>query len=282
MKWNDMKVSAAMFLALAGCSDGGASETSTKENDPPKMSAETGDATTTNSVGGATTGAEAAPMGGGGATAGSGGSGETGGSDAMGTGGDTSDGWVPIFDGLTTDGWEPHAREPSVLEVVDGELHLDSARNLWVVYHPLEMSDFEAEAEVLFPEGASEAFNTGFGFRMPTDASSLPTGGYQLDLDNGDPSITGALHVVATTYVFPPGGNRQNAAFAAATDDLFDPSEWIRMRVRAEGDHIQLWVNDQLVSDVTYEGRTSGAFGIQHHGGPSGTARFRNLRAREL
>ena len=56
--------------------------------------------------------------------------------------------WIPLFDGKTTQGWTPRAKVES-FEAKDGELHLFSKVNVWVV-SDLKMADFEVEAEHLF------------------------------------------------------------------------------------------------------------------------------------
>ena len=54
--------------------------------------------------------------------------------------------WTPLFDGKTTKGWTPRAKVES-FKAVDGELHLSSKINVWVV-SDLQMGDFVVELEV--------------------------------------------------------------------------------------------------------------------------------------
>ena len=58
-------------------------------------------------------------------------------------------GWVPLFDGQSAKGWTPRGRADR-LEAVNGELHLFSTVNVWVV-SDVQMADFEVEAEVNSP-----------------------------------------------------------------------------------------------------------------------------------
>ena len=40
--------------------------------------------------------------------------------------------WSPLFDGKSTQGWDPRAKVET-FKAVDGELHLSSQVNVWVV-----------------------------------------------------------------------------------------------------------------------------------------------------
>ena len=56
--------------------------------------------------------------------------------------------WTPLFDGKSIKGWEPRAKVES-FKAVNGELHLTSNVNVWVV-SDLQLGDFVAELEVKF------------------------------------------------------------------------------------------------------------------------------------
>ena len=74
--------------------------------------------------------------------------------------------WTPLFDGKSTQGWEPRAKVET-FKAVDGELHLSSQVNVWVVSE-LQMGDFEVETEVMIPQ-ENKGFNSGLGFRLIGD-----------------------------------------------------------------------------------------------------------------
>jgi hypothetical protein len=70
----------------------------------------------------------------------------------------------------------------------------------------------------------------------------------------------------------------------------FKDGEWNKYRILAKGSNIKVWVNDQMVSDLTdeekFESHPRGFIGLQVHGignnpGPF-TAAWRNLRIREF
>ena len=57
---------------------------------------------------------------------------------------------------------------------------------------------------------------------------------------------------------------------------------WNNYRIRCRGEHLQIYVNDVLITDVYDSTDASGPIGIQHHGEKGQTYKFRNLRIREL
>ena len=76
-------------------------------------------------------------------------------------------GWVSLFDGNTANGWTPRG-EVEFLKAVDGELHLYSTKNVWVV-SDAHATDFEAQLEVKLPaqsESKGDHFNSGLGFQL--------------------------------------------------------------------------------------------------------------------
>ena len=57
--------------------------------------------------------------------------------------------------------------------------------------------------------------------------------------------------------------------FLAMNEDksIVDREGWNTMKVRAEGDHIQIWLNGHKVADVHDDTTDSGKFGFQIHPG---------------
>ena len=86
--------------------------------------------------------------------------------------------WTPLFNGKSTKGWTPRAKVDS-FKAVDGELHLSSKVNVWVV-SDLQMGDFVAELEVKIPAD-HKGSNSGLGFRLIGDTGKPK--GYQCEHD---------------------------------------------------------------------------------------------------
>jgi hypothetical protein len=181
--------------------------------------------------------------------------------------------WTPLFDGKSTKGWEPRAKVDS-FKAVDGELHLFSKVNVWVV-SDLQMSDFVVETQVKIPLDY-KGFNSGLGFRLIGDKGKPK--GYQCEIDRGKPA--GVYGIGMGGWLFPKGAE-QTAAYQKAVKGLFKPEAWNHFRVEAKGPRIRTYLNGKLIAEVEHGQSLKGKFGIQHHG-KGGTVKFRNLRVREL
>jgi len=181
--------------------------------------------------------------------------------------------WKLLFDGKSTKGWEPRAKIES-FKAVDGELHLVSKVNVWVV-SDVKLSDFVAELEVKIPQENS-GFNSGLGFRLIGDKGKPK--GYQCEIDRSKP---GGVYGIGMGGWLYPKGKEQTDAYNKAAKGLFKPEEWNHFKVEAKGPLIRTWLNGKLIADLEHKQSLKGHFGIQHHG-KGGTVKFRNLRVREL
>jgi hypothetical protein len=178
--------------------------------------------------------------------------------------------WIPLFDGKTTQGWNPRAKVES-FKAVNGELRLLSKVNVWVL-NDLEMNDFEAECEVKIPLDY-EKFNSGLGFRL-TGKSGKPKG-YQFEIDRNKP---GAVYGIGLGgWLYPK--KEQEAEYTNRSKNLFKLTEWNHVRIFCKGPSIKTFLNQKMIAEITDSQSISGTFGIQHHG-KGGTVAFRNIRAR--
>ena len=181
--------------------------------------------------------------------------------------------WTPLFDGKSIKGWEPRAKVES-FKAVNGELHLTSNVNVWVV-SDLQLGDFVAELEVKIPQ-ENTGFNSGLGFRLIGDKGKPK--GYQCEIDRKKP---GGVYGIGMGGWLYPKGKEQTESYNKKAKNLFKPKEWNHFKVEAKGPHIRTWLNNKLIAEIEHKQSLKGRFGIQHHG-KGGTAKFRNLRVREL
>lgn len=187
---------------------------------------------------------------------------------------DESEGWTPLFDGTSTEGWTPRAKV-TTFEAKNGELHLISDVNVWVV-SDLKLADFIVEAEVMLPPADERGgFNSGLAFRC-TGESGKPKG-YQCEIDLSKPG--GVFGIGLGGWLFPKKG--EEAEYKKRAGDAFKPDDWNQLRVECRGARIKTFVNGKLIADFEDSQSLEGYFGIQHHG-KGGLVKFRNLRAKAL
>jgi len=190
-----------------------------------------------------------------------------------------SEGFTPLFDGETLDGWH-NPYKWGEAKVVDGEIQLTGDKKFFLVTDK-EYGDFIFEGEVLLPEGRA---NSGFMFRAHAEPGKVF--GYQTEVD-GDPGRmwSGGLYDEGRRgwFISPIKGDKESeAAFRKRAGDTFKRDDWNTYRITCKGNKITIEVNGVVTTDVEDDKDASGVVGIQHHGEKGQTYRFRNLRIKEL
>lgn len=189
-------------------------------------------------------------------------------------------GWVSLFDGKSAKGWTPRG-EVEFLKAVNGELHLYSKKNVWVVSNA-QATNFEAQLEVKLPVQAEEKgdhFNSGLGFRLIGEKGKPK--GYQCEIERAAAGKNGGVYGIGFGGWLHPKGAEQTAKLKAETQGLFSDENWNKVHVRVVGDRAQTWVNGQKISDLRGIKEHRGRLGIQHHGS-GGTVKFRSLSFRPV
>ena len=185
--------------------------------------------------------------------------------------------WIDLFAENSTEGWTPRG-EVEKFEIVDGEVHLFSKKNVWVV-SDRKMKDFEVSVEVKLPEDAEATkLNTGLGFRLQGETGKPK--GYQCEIMEPVPGKNGGVYGIGMGGWLYPGKDEEKK-FQEAIDGQIKRGEWNTYRVVCQGSTIQTFVNGNPISSLEDDQSLEGSFGIQHHG-KGGTIRFRNLKARAL
>ena len=189
------------------------------------------------------------------------------------------DGFKPLFDGKTLEGWKNPYKHGEA-KVVDGEIHL-IANNKFFLVTEKTYGDFVFEGEVLLPEGKA---NSGFMFRAHAEPGKVY--GYQSEVD-GDPNRawSGGLYDEGRRawFISPIKGNKESEeAFRKRAGDTFKRNDWNTYRITCKGNRITIEVNGVVTTDVEDDKDASGVIGIQHHGEKGQTYKFRNLRIKEL
>ena len=204
------------------------------------------------------------------------------------------DGFTPIFNGQNLSGWHSsrtniHGTTPNFFVMhgllVGTQSPLGSGG---ILITDRKYKNFELYMEVKPDWGC----DSGLFFRATEDGVAyqvtldyLPTG--MLGNVNGENGLAG---VGGARGAAPPANQKRGALF----DDIkaWKREEWNVVRVRVEGEtpHVQMWVNDAIVTDFTDVKNNAamweGPIAIQVHGllrwRPGGLWRWRNIGIKEL
>lgn len=163
----------------------------------------------------------------------------------------SDEGWRPLFDGKDLSGWFATGLARWHVEngVIVGEAGMGH------LFTEASFTDFEVRLMVRvrpFKEDSPMRPNNGVYFRAqpnPDNPNNWPIG-YEAQVFNhlGSDYITGSLY------------NRVRASRLLTRD-----GDWFAMRIRAKGDHIQIFVNGQKVVDARNSDFQSGRIALQCH-----------------
>ncbi len=183
---------------------------------------------------------------------------------------------VAISDGKTLDGWEGNTNYWRVEDgaIVAGRLERKQPHNDFLATKK-EFGNFELRLQYKI-EGSNGFVNGGVQFRSQRVPNDFEVSGYQADLGA---DTDGNLYDESRR-------NRNLVAVEKATrEKVLKQGEWNDYRIRAEGAHIQLWLNgaqtvDYMESDETMS--RHGIIALQIHGGAYTKVQYRNLVITEL
>jgi hypothetical protein len=158
-------------------------------------------------------------------------------------------GFVRIFNGKDLTGWELSGGARWVIE--DGAIVGTQGDN----YAPGDLftKDTYKDFELITTYRVKWPCNTGIWFRYQS-----PSKAYQADiLEYKNPECySGSLYCPGKMFI---AMNRDKA--------IVNRDGWNTMKVRAEGDHIQIWLNGRQVAEVHDDTTDSGKIGFQVHPG---------------
>lgn len=225
----------------------------------------------------------------------------------------TDNGFVKIFDGKTLNGW---VGDSTYWRVENGSLvgEITPAtllkRNTFIIWQGGKPADFELTLEFKI----SKEGNSGINYRSePLVDIPHALKGYQADIDGAN-RYTGQNYEergrttlayrgeIVTVNVLPNTSselkdNIKNNAWLLRTvtgqlgdrDSLkthIKSEDWNKVRLVANGNRLQHYVNNVLMSDVTdndkVNGKSSGMLGVQVHVGPPMKVEFRNIMLRQM
>lgn len=220
-------------------------------------------------------------------------------SDLFGAGG-TPDGFVPIFDGKTLQGWDGN---PKLWKVEDGAITGTTSdddpieANTFIIWKGGKVANFEMEFDYKIIKG-----NSGVQYRsfMLKDRGKWAVGGYQADFEAGK-KFSGILYGEQFRGVLAKRGEktelvRNGGKFevkkigeVGKSDEIqknIKHEDWNKYHVSAKGFHFIHKINGMVSCDCTDKDekmrRKDGIIAFQVHKGPAMKVQFRNIRVKML
>ncbi|MGC1274356.1 MAG: family 16 glycoside hydrolase [Planctomycetaceae bacterium] len=207
-----------------------------------------------------------------------------------------ADGFMPIFDGKSLDGWDGN---PELWSVEDGAITGRTTdenpikANSFLVWRDGEVGDFELKLEYKIVGG-----NSGIQYRSKemTDAKWV-IGGYQADFEAGDTYSginydergRGILAQRGQKTRINDDGKPEVLETFADTKELqakINKEDWNEYHVIADGftftHKINGHVTSIVVDDDESDREATGLLALQVHTGPPMTVQFRNIRLKRL
>jgi len=180
------------------------------------------------------------------------------------------EGWVPLFDGKSLEGWKASEKAES-FSVRDGMICVESGRSHLYYDGPVQnhnFRNFELKLEVMTKPGG----NSGVYFHTEFQPTGWPAKGFecQVNQTHPDPKKTGSLY------------NIKNVMNTSPVKD----NEWWTYHITVKGMQVVIKVNDKVVTEYTFPDDatrkpTSGTFCIQAHD-PKSKVYYRNILVRPL
>jgi hypothetical protein len=181
---------------------------------------------------------------------------------------------VAIFNGKTLDGWEGNLKIFRAQDgaIVGGSLNDKVVRNEFLCT-TRTYSDFDLRLKFkLLGKGA----NAGVQFRTKRIPNHHEVSGYQADMGDG---WWGALYDESRRNKVLQGPDQAKMRTVVRSGD------WNDYRIRADGKHIQLWINGMQTVDYTESDPNIEATGVicpQIHGGPPSEAWYTDITIVDL
>jgi hypothetical protein len=181
---------------------------------------------------------------------------------------------TPIFNGKDLSGWK--AIGSAEWKVEDGVIsggQFGNPKKSGLLATETAYANFDLELEFMIDEHGK--YNSGVYIRK--DLTKKPSPAYQVNIGRGAGGEYIGLHY------------KDWLSKGDEKDEIRKKLVWNQMRIRAEGNRIQVWLNGRQIVDHTDamarpELSKSGAIAFQTYGaeGHAGWVKFRNIRIAEL
>ncbi len=207
------------------------------------------------------------------------------------------EGFRPIFDGKTLDGWDGNPKLWRVEKgTITGETTAENPAkaNTFLIWRGGKPANFELKAEFCMPNPGFA--NSGIQIRSWEGPEKWRVSGYQPDME-GEDKYTGFCYGENYRGILAERGQKVviGADHKPKVVEQFGDSKelakaikkhgWNEYHIIAQGNHIIEKINGHLMCEVTDEdtvARKDGIIALQIHAGPPMKVQFRNIRLKEL
>lgn len=182
-----------------------------------------------------------------------------------------AEGFVPLFDGKTLDGWQP--LPGGTWEVVDGAIvgsQEASESRHGILLSRQTYGDFVLRLKFKSIDG-----NSGLYFRTQPVDHAVAVKGFQAEIDAAGNDIGGLYETLGRAWVARPK--------AEDVARYYRNNDWNEMTVTALGGDVTVTVNGTKTAELKNDpGARTGYFGLQLHGGQKMRVLFKEIEIREL
>lgn len=211
-----------------------------------------------------------------------------------------------LFNGTDLTGWDG---DPRLWSVKDGVIHGETTKenvtkgNTFLIWTGGTLKDFELQ----FTFRCTATNNSGVQYRSQRvtkkekAANDWVVRGYQHELRNEEkfPNVPGFIYdergtrrricLVGERAEWNPDGKKvlaKNLIDQAGFEELMKVDDWNKVKIIAQGNHIQHYLNDKLVLDFTENapqlGFTEGVLALQLHAGAPMWTEFKDIKLRNI
>ena len=177
--------------------------------------------------------------------------------------------WKSLFNGKDLTGWVVHGTEKWYVE--DGILICESGPDEDYGYLKTEETFKDFELTVEFKQEANG--NSGIFFRSSVEGTIIS--GWQVEVAPPNHDTGGVYESYGRGWLVTIPDEKEN---------ILKMGEWNQMRIRAVGDQVTTWLNDQEMVNFSDEkiGEAEGSIALQIHDGGGIRVNWRNIQIKSL
>lgn len=175
----------------------------------------------------------------------------------------------PLFNGKNLDGWKIHGTESWYVE--DGDLICESGPNKKYGY--LATTDIFKDFILRLRFKQEADGNSGVFFRSSIVGTKIS--GWQVEVAPPGNDSGGIYESYGRGWLWQIPDDREN---------ILLENEWNDLVIKVVGDRVMVWLNNELMTDLTDEkiGKANGVIALQIHDGGGIKVRWKDIYVREL